>query len=68
MNSPDQTESARRRRYCLCSIADARRGEARSICPLHGNTEVADAYRAGMQDAANGFPVTEARPTRSEDR
>lgn len=57
-----------RNRFCCCSRADNDRREARAICVLHGNTDVAKAYREGMKDALNGHAVPEARPIRAEDR
>jgi hypothetical protein len=60
------TERPRRKMYCCCSRADANRCKARAVCVLHGDTPEAEAYRAGMADAANGYPVVAARPIRAE--
>lgn len=62
------TDTPRRNRFCCCSPADSNLGKARAVCTLHGNTDEANAYRAGMRDASNGFAVSEARPLREEDR
>ena len=52
------TDRPMRSRFCCCSRAQSAGGRARAVCTLHGTSDEAKAYRAGVADVLSGV-VTE---------
>lgn len=48
------TDRPMRNRFCCCSRAQSASSRARAACTLHGTSDEAKAYRAGVADALSG--------------